>query len=102
MITNADLVPVVETSGSANDGNGSRTGSLYAAQVAAAEVPRVKVNEGASSAAMVSLFAWRGEKLLGKWDVGLVEGLGLEGLKSEEIHKRRVQQWESEGRRGHV
>jgi len=115
VLTGEDFAPVVQTNGDADadgdedgdgDGNvhadGRSSSNIYTGQVAADEVPRVKVNEGASTTATVSLFAWKGEKLLGKWDVGQIEGLGLTGLKSEEIHKRRVQQWESEGRTGVV
>jgi hypothetical protein len=67
--------------------------NMYEAQVAADEVPRVKVNEGETTTASVSLYAWKGEKLLGKFEIGVIEGVGLEGLKSEAIHKRRVEQW---------
>ena len=98
VLTGEDFDPV----GEGGDGDGSDGGTLYTAQVAADEVPRVKVNEGASTTATISLFAWKGEKLLGKWDIGQIEGLGLTGLKSEEIHKRRVQQWKEEGRKGVV
>lgn len=66
VITSADLVPVVGTSENAIDGDGSRTGNLYAAQVAAAEVPRVKVNEGESSAAMGSFVCVARRKAAGE------------------------------------
>jgi len=98
VLTGEDFDPL----GEEGHGHGSDGGNLYTAQVAASEVPRVKVNEGASIKATISLFAWKGEKLLGKWDIGQIERLGLTGLKSEEIHKRRVQQWESKGRKGVV
>jgi hypothetical protein len=71
--------------------------NLFEAKVAADEVPRVKVNEGMTSAATVSLNAWKGERVLGSWELGRIEGLGLVGLKSEAIHKRRVEVWK-EGR----
>jgi hypothetical protein len=67
--------------------------NLYEAKVAGGEVPRVKVNEGQTTDATVSVNAWKGEKLLGKFEVGGIDGLGFEGLKSEPIHKRRVEQW---------
>jgi len=99
VLESKDFVPVLDA---AADGDGN--GNLYAAQIPASEIPRVKVNEGETSAATVSLNAWRGEKLLGKWELGKVEGVGLEGLKSLDIHKRRVEQWkeESERRKGTV
>jgi len=94
-----DFVTVLEA-----DGDADGSGNVYAAQISASEIPRVKVNEGETSAATVSLNAWKREKLLGKWEVGRVEDVGLKGLKSLDIHKRRVEQWkeESEGRKGVV
>jgi hypothetical protein len=68
-------------------------GDLYEAQVAGDDVPRVKVNIGETSDATVSVYAWKGEKLLGRFEIGKIEGLGLIGLKSEAIHKRRVEEW---------
>lgn len=67
--------------------------NLYEVQAPADKVPRAKVNEGAPSAAEVSVYAWRGEKLLGKWTVGRVEGLGIEGLKSDPLAVLRRDTW---------
>ena len=96
--TGTIYLPRVLTSKDLDPEEEDETSNLYATSIPAPEIPRVKVNEGASTAATVSLFAWKGEKLLGKWDVGTVEGVGLTGLKSEEIHKRRVEQWKGERR----
>ena len=57
------------------------------------EIPRAKVNQGATSAADVNIYAWRNEKLLGKWNVGRVEGLGLTGLKSHDVALLRQAAW---------
>lgn len=67
--------------------------NLYEVQTPADKVPRAKVNEGAPSAAEVCVYAWRGEKLLGKWTVGRVEGLGIVGLKSDPLAILRRDIW---------
>lgn len=67
--------------------------NLYEVRTPADKVPRAKVNEGAPSAAEVSAYAWRGEKLLGKWTVGRVEGLGIVGLKSNPLAILRRDTW---------
>lgn len=66
---------------------------LYEVQTPADKVPRAKVNEGAPSAAEVYVYAWRGEKLLGKWNAGRVEGLGIVGLKSDPLAVLRRDTW---------
>lgn len=60
--------------------------NLYSVQVSSEDIPRAKVNHGTTNTADVIVYAWRREKLLGKWNVGQVEGLGIVGLKSEPIH----------------
>lgn len=67
--------------------------NLYEVQTPADKVPRAKVNEGAPSAAEVYVYAWRGEKLLGKWTVGRAEGLGIVGLKSDPLAILRRDTW---------
>lgn len=54
-------------------------------------IPRAKVNHGMTSTAEVTVYAWKGEKLLGKWTVGQVEGLGIEGLKSSDLAISRAE-----------
>lgn len=90
VITSRDLV---KTSGSEAEAEGQTEENLYVVQAPAREVPRPKVNEGAPSAAEVSAYAWRGEKLLGKWSVGRVEGLGIVGLKSDPLAILRRDTW---------
>ncbi|OAA69903.1 hypothetical protein ISF_03173 [Cordyceps fumosorosea ARSEF 2679] len=63
----------------------------YEVEVGPDRIPRVKVNEGESPDAEVRLNAWRNEKLLGRFTVGVVEGLGVEGFKSSDLAKRRVE-----------
>jgi hypothetical protein len=60
--------------------------NLYSVQVSSGDIPRTKVSHGMTTTAEVSVYAWRREKLLGKWNVGRVESLGITGLKSEPIH----------------
>lgn len=67
--------------------------SLYEVEISVHNVPRPKVNEGAPSAAEVFVYAWRGEKLLGKWTVGRIENLGIEGLKSDPLAILRRDTW---------
>ncbi|KAF2669589.1 hypothetical protein BT63DRAFT_425278 [Microthyrium microscopicum] len=67
--------------------------NLYSVQLSGNDIARSKVNHGMTSNADVSVYAWRREKLLGKWLVGGVEGLGIVGLKSEPIHRLRQKTW---------
>ena len=69
--------------------------TLYTIEVPPESIPRVKVNHGESPLAEVRVRAWRDEKLLGMWPVGIIENLGLEGFKSQPIHLRRVEQWKA-------
>lgn len=69
------------------------TEKFYSVQSSANQIPRPKVNEGATSDAEVFVYAWRREKLLGKWSVGCVQGLGLEGLKSHPLALLRRETW---------
>ena len=77
------FIPDVITSRDLVKSDSEAEPNLYDVETPAHNVPRPKVNEGAPSAAEVFVYAWRGEKLLGKWTVGRVEGLGIEGLKSD-------------------
>lgn len=54
----------------------------YELVVPAKQVPRGKVNLGATTTAQMHLHAWKGEKLLGKFKVCDVEGLGIAGYKT--------------------
>ena len=72
---------------------------LYTIEVAPKHVARVKVNEGRTTDANVGVYSWKGEKLLGRFDIGHLEGLGIAGLKSEEIHKMRVEAWREAGKK---
>lgn len=67
--------------------------NLYEVRAPADQVPRAKVNDGAPSEAEVYVYAWRGEKLLGKWTVGRIEGLGIVGLKSDPLAILRRDTW---------
>lgn len=71
--------------------------NLYEIQAPAEEIPRAKVNDGTTSTAEVRVYAWKGEKLLGKWVVGQVESLGLEGLKSFPLALLRQKTWQAQG-----
>ncbi|KAJ6782145.1 hypothetical protein PWT90_07437 [Aphanocladium album] len=67
--------------------------TLYNVEIAPPDIVRVKVNEGETPDAEVRVNAWRNEKLLGKFTLGIIEGLGIEGLKSFDLAKRRVEAW---------
>ncbi|KAH8667034.1 hypothetical protein BX600DRAFT_463055 [Xylariales sp. PMI_506] len=71
---------------------------LYIVQIPPKEIPRAKVNEGTSSNAEVNVYAWRREKLLGKWKVGEIEKLGFEGLKSTPLAVLRQKTWKAQSR----
>lgn len=87
------FIPDVITSKDLTKSESEAEPNLYEVETPAQNVPRPKVNEGAPSAAEVFLYAWRGEKLLGKWTVGRVEGLGIEGLKSDPLAILRRDTW---------
>ncbi|OAA78655.1 hypothetical protein LEL_05478 [Akanthomyces lecanii RCEF 1005] len=70
--------------------------TLYEVELGPADILRVKVNEGETPDAEVRLNAWRNEKLLGKFTVGVIKGLGLEGFKSFDLAKRRVENWKDQ------
>jgi hypothetical protein len=38
------------------------------------------------------VYAWKGEKLLGKWTVGEIDGLGIAGMKSNELAMLRSEE----------
>lgn len=59
--------------------------NLYTIQVPPNDIPRAKVSSGGTSTAEVTVYAWRGEKLLGQWDVGRIERLGIVGLKPHRL-----------------
>lgn len=52
---------------------------VYVCTVPTNEVPRMRVKQQTTGDADVTVHAWQGEKFLGKWMVGKVEGLGLVG-----------------------
>lgn len=54
---------------------------VWTVQAPALEIPRAKVNTGATTAAELKVHAWKGEKLLGSWSVGTIENLGIVGMK---------------------
>lgn len=62
-------------------------------QIPVEEISRAKVNHGATTDAQVAIYAWKGEKMLGKWIVCKIEGLGVEGLKSNDLAMLRVETW---------
>lgn len=67
--------------------------NVYVVEAPADEVPRAKVNEGTTSDGIVTVYAWRREKLLGKWTVGRIEKLGFVGLKSDDLAVLRQKTW---------
>ncbi|KAL1880071.1 hypothetical protein Daus18300_001434 [Diaporthe australafricana] len=94
VITSRDLEKASSIEVEAEAEVGGQAGeNVYVVQAPQQEVPRPKVNEGAPSAAEVSAYAWRGEKLLGKWSVGRIEGLGIVGLKSNPLAILRRDTW---------
>lgn len=78
VVTSQDLIKADEP-----EGEGEQ--HLYTVQVPPNEVPRAKVSHEQTTDADVSVYAWKGEKLLGKFLVGRIEGLGFEGLKSNPL-----------------
>lgn len=66
-----------------SDAEGEEGENLYVVEVPPHEVPRTKVNHETTSDADMSVYAWRREKLLGKWHVARIEKLGFVGLKSD-------------------
>lgn len=75
---------------------GDERSTLYDVELGPKDIARAKVNEGESPDAEVKVYVWRNEKLLGKWTVGIIKGLGLEGLKSFDVAKRRVEYWKEQ------
>ncbi|KAJ3498747.1 hypothetical protein NLG97_g887 [Lecanicillium saksenae] len=76
--------------------DGDEASALYNIEIAPRNIVRVKVNEGETPDAEVRMNAWRNEKILGKFTLGVVEGLGIEGLKSFDVAKRRVEAWKEQ------
>lgn len=72
---------------------------LFLLRVPPEGILRVKVNHGESADAEVRVCAFKDFKLLDKWVVGQIKGLGLEGFKSEPIHLKRVEQWKQQNTR---
>ena len=68
---------------------------VYHVEVPPTSILRVKVNHGETPDADMRVRAWKNEKLLGMWTIGRIPGLGLEGFKSEPIHRLRVAQWKA-------
>lgn len=65
----------------------------YELTVPGIELLRVKVNEGKTADAQVRAYVWKSEKLLGMWELGTIENLGFVGMKSFDLHYRRLEQW---------
>lgn len=76
------FVPRVLTSKDLDDVSTEAEPNLYSVQIPPSEIARAKVNHGTTSTADVQVHAWKREKLLGKWHLGQIEGLGFVGLKS--------------------
>jgi hypothetical protein len=91
--TGEQFIPNLITSKDLIDASTGEEPNLYSVQLSGNDIARVKVNHGTTSDADVSVYAWRREKLLGKWHVGRIEGLGIVGLKSEPIHLLRQKTW---------
>ena len=87
--TSQDLVLVQAGS----DEDSEQVEPVYEINVQPEHICRVKVNHGESPDGELRVGAWKREKLLGVWTVGEIEGLGIEGLKSEPEHLRLVEQW---------
>lgn len=70
--------------------------TLYDLAIAAEHVACVKVNEGETPDGEANLFFWKNEKILNKVTVGPIKGLGIEGLKSFDVARRRVENWKEQ------
>ncbi|OAA31977.1 hypothetical protein AAL_01309 [Moelleriella libera RCEF 2490] len=68
-----------------------QSGGEYLIQSPPGDIPRAKVKTGMTSAAGVRVHAWRGDKLLGTWVVGRIEGLGITDVKQLSLPFRRQQ-----------
>lgn len=66
---------------------------LFELEVPPKDIPRAKVNHEQTTTAEVLVYAWKGEKLLGKWSVCQIEGLGIEGMKSDGVPRLRYETW---------
>ena len=91
-LNNSHQTDLVLVRPGSTDGEEERA-PVYELTVESEHILRCKVNHGESPDAEVRIRAWKRDKLLGCWTVGKIEGLGLEGLKSELIHRRRVEKW---------
>lgn len=67
------------------------TNNFFEIKVPVEDIPRPKVNHGATSTGEVAVYAWKDEKMLGKWEVCQIKGLGIEGLKSDDLAIRRAE-----------
>ena len=85
LITSKDLVKL--------DTGADAESTLFQVRIDPKDIPRPKVNHETTTDAHVRVYAWKREKLLGKWDVGDVEGLGISGLKSNDLAVLRQQTW---------
>lgn len=71
---------------------------LFELEVPPKDIPRGKVNHEQTTTAEVLVYGWKGEKLLGNWSVCQIEGLGIEGLKSDGVPRLRYETWKKMGR----
>ena len=67
----------------------------YTIEIPPEGILRAKVNDSQTPDATIRLRAWKGEKMLGVYDVGIYENLGYTGFKSQPIHLRLVEQWKA-------
>lgn len=83
-----------------NAPEGMKSAHNYSLSIPASSIPRPKVNEGATTKAEVIAYVWRRENLLGKWTLGSVDDLGIEGLKSFPLHYQRMEAWKASNLKG--
>lgn len=70
--------------------------TLYSVELGPADINRAKVNEGETPDAELRMNVWKNEKILGRFTVGVIKGLGIEGMKSFDVAKRRVENWKAQ------
>lgn len=66
---------------------------LFELEIPSKDIIRAKVNHEQTTTAEVLVYAWKGEKLLGKWSVCHIEGLGIGGMKSDGVPRLRYETW---------
>ena len=60
-----------------SDESGGRSQRLYSLTIPQENIARKMCKPEEGRDAQVKLYAWRGEKLLGQWELGTVEGAGI-------------------------